>query len=171
MDIQLTQNLFSKDSFPHSSAAFIISRRAGMSVFFDSLFCSMLSFVYLGINTAFLTIRTLQLLFNGQVKSDFLWPRGLQHTRLPCPSLSPWVSNFVVSLNNFNLQGLLYINSRNIIAFLTNCVGHSWLLLFCMNLEISLSFSPKEKLKGISSRHRNLRMINTDDVEFSKSLT
>ena len=24
--------------------------------------------------------------------SDFLWPHGLQHTRLPCPSLSPGVS-------------------------------------------------------------------------------
>ena len=23
--------------------------------------------------------------------SDFLWPHELQHTRLPCPSLSPWV--------------------------------------------------------------------------------
>ena len=23
--------------------------------------------------------------------SDSLWPHGLQHTRLPCPSLSPWV--------------------------------------------------------------------------------
>ena len=22
--------------------------------------------------------------------SDYLWPRGLQRTRLPCPSLSPW---------------------------------------------------------------------------------
>ena len=58
------------------------------------------------------------------------------------------VSNFVVSLNNFNLQELLYINSSNTVAFLTNCAGHSWLLVFCINLEISLSFLPKEKLKG-----------------------
>ena len=89
--------------------------------------------------------------------SDSLWPRGLQHTRLPCPSLSPWISNFVVSLNNFNLQELLYINSSNIVAFLTNCAVHSWLLVFCMNLEISLSFKPKEKLKGIIEiRFKNL---------------
>ena len=25
------------------------------------------------------------------VMPDFLWPHGLQHTRRPCPSLSPWV--------------------------------------------------------------------------------
>ena len=84
--------------------------------------------------------------------SDPLWPHELQLTRLLCPSLSPRVSNFVVSLNNFNLQELLYINSSNFVAFLINCDGHSWLLVFCMNLETSLSFSPKEKLKGIFLR-------------------
>ena len=29
------------------------------------------------------------LLFSHSVVSDSLWPQGLQHTRLPCPSLSP----------------------------------------------------------------------------------
>ena len=29
------------------------------------------------------------LLFSCSVVSDSLWPRGLQHARLPCPSLSP----------------------------------------------------------------------------------
>ena len=29
------------------------------------------------------------LLFSCSVLSDFLWPHGLQHTRLPCPSPSP----------------------------------------------------------------------------------
>ena len=33
------------------------------------------------------------LLFSRQVVSDSLWPRGLQHTRLPCPSLSPRVGS------------------------------------------------------------------------------
>ena len=84
--------------------------------------------------------------------SDSLRPHGMQHTKLPCPSLSPRVSNFAVSVNNFNLQELLYINSSNFVAFLINCDGHSWLLVFCMNLETSLSFSPKEKLKGIFLR-------------------
>ena len=31
------------------------------------------------------------LLFNYSVVSDSLWPHGLQHARLPCPSLSPGV--------------------------------------------------------------------------------
>ena len=93
----------------------------------------------------------------------------IQHTRLPCTSLSPSVSNFVVSLNNFNLQELLYINSSNIVGFLTNCAGHSWLLVFCINLEISLSFSPEEKLKGIfiEIRFKNLRV----DIEIWGWLT
>ena len=33
----------------------------------------------------------LLLLFSHSVVSDFLWPHGLQHTRLPCPSPSPGV--------------------------------------------------------------------------------
>ena len=32
-----------------------------------------------------------QLLFHCSVMSDPLWPHGLQHARLPCPSLSPGV--------------------------------------------------------------------------------
>jgi len=31
------------------------------------------------------------LLFSHSVVPDFLWPHGLQHTRLPCPSLSPQI--------------------------------------------------------------------------------
>ena len=31
------------------------------------------------------------LLFSYSVVSDFLWPHGLQHARLPCPSPSPWI--------------------------------------------------------------------------------
>ena len=33
----------------------------------------------------------ISLLFSCSVVSNFLWPRGLQNTRLPCPSLSPRV--------------------------------------------------------------------------------
>ena len=36
-------------------------------------------------------IQYLVLLFSHQVVSDSLWPHELQHVRLPCPSLSPWV--------------------------------------------------------------------------------
>ena len=33
----------------------------------------------------------MMLLFSCWVMSSFFWPRGLQHARLPCPSLSPRV--------------------------------------------------------------------------------
>ena len=33
----------------------------------------------------------LSLLFSCSVESDSLWPHGLQHTRLPCPSPSPGI--------------------------------------------------------------------------------
>ena len=33
--------------------------------------------------------------------SSSLWPWGLQHTRLPCPSLSPWVSSNSCPLNQW----------------------------------------------------------------------
>ena len=36
-------------------------------------------------------LRWLLLLFSRSVVSDSLWPHGLQHARLPCPSLSPRV--------------------------------------------------------------------------------
>ena len=35
------------------------------------------------------SICTLLLLFSHPVMSSSLWPHGLQHTRLPCPSLAP----------------------------------------------------------------------------------
>ena len=35
------------------------------------------------------------LLFSHQIISDFLWPHGLQHARLPCPSLSPGVGSIM----------------------------------------------------------------------------
>ena len=34
---------------------------------------------------------TILLMFSHSVVSDSLWPHGLQHARLPCPSASPWV--------------------------------------------------------------------------------
>ena len=38
-----------------------------------------------------LPFRWLPLLFSRSVASNSLWPHGLQHTRLPCPLLSPGV--------------------------------------------------------------------------------
>ena len=43
------------------------------------------------INSKHHVVHILLLLFNHSVVSDSLWPHGLQHTRLPCPSLSPRV--------------------------------------------------------------------------------
>ena len=40
----------------------------------------------------------LLLLLSHSVVSDSLWPRGLQHSRLPCPSLSPRVCSNSCSL-------------------------------------------------------------------------
>ena len=39
------------------------------------------------------------LLCSCLVVSNFLWPHGLQHTRLPCPSLSCWVCSNSCPLN------------------------------------------------------------------------
>ena len=36
-------------------------------------------------------LRRLSLLFSHQVVSNSLWPHGVQHSRLPCPSLFPGV--------------------------------------------------------------------------------
>ena len=44
------------------------------------------------------TVRSL-LLFSHSVVSDSLWPHGLQHTRLPCPTLSPRVCPSSYPLN------------------------------------------------------------------------
>ena len=41
------------------------------------------------------------LLFSLPVMSDSLWPHGLQHTRPPCPSLSPRVCPSSVSLHRW----------------------------------------------------------------------
>ena len=41
------------------------------------------------------------LLFSHSVMSDSLWPHGLQHTRLPCPSLSPRVCSNSCPLNQW----------------------------------------------------------------------
>ena len=41
------------------------------------------------------------LLFSHSVKSDSLWPHGLQHTRPPCPSLSPGVCSNLCPLSQW----------------------------------------------------------------------
>ena len=41
------------------------------------------------------------LLFSDSVLSDSLWPHGLLHTRLPCPSLSPSVCSNLWPMNQW----------------------------------------------------------------------
>ena len=43
------------------------------------------------------------LLLNCSVRSDSLWPHGLQHTRLPCPSLTPRSFSNLCPLNQWYL--------------------------------------------------------------------
>ena len=49
------------------------------------------TFTLLVSSKAFLLPSPTLLLFSCSVMSDSLWPHGLQHTRLPCPLLSPGV--------------------------------------------------------------------------------
>ena len=47
------------------------------------------------------SLRFLLLLFSCQAVSYSSQPHGLQHTRLPCPSLSPWVCSNLHALNQW----------------------------------------------------------------------
>ena len=51
--------------------------------------------------TALLMETEMRLLFRHSVVSDSLWPHGLQHTRLPCPSPSPGVCSNSCPLNQW----------------------------------------------------------------------
>ena len=96
------------------------------------------------------------LLYSCSVMSDFLWPHGLQHARLPCPSLSPGVctnscplsqwchptisSSVIPSPPTFNLsqhQGLFqWVSSSHQVAKV---------------LSFSFSISPSNEYSGLIS--------------------
>ena len=65
--------------------AFLASRKEGgqTALGWSTLFCLNMS-----------------LLFSRSVVSDSLWLRGLQHARLPCPSLYKWGNLYVEKLAN-----------------------------------------------------------------------
>ena len=44
-------------------------------------------------------VDNLSLLFSCPIVSNFLWPHEMQHTRLPCPSLSPGICSNSCPLN------------------------------------------------------------------------
>ena len=58
--------------------------------------------------------------FSCSVVSDSLWPRGLQHARLPCPSLSPGASSNSCALSKWYHPTI----SSSVIPF-TSCL-HSF---------------------------------------------
>ena len=95
-------------------------------------------------------------MFSHSVVFDFLWPHGLQHTRLPCPSPSPracsnscplnqWchptVSSSVISFS-FCLQSYPASGSFSVIQLVTS-VGQYW--------NFSFSFSPSNEYSGLIS--------------------
>ena len=69
------------------------------------------------------------LLFSHSVMSNSLWPHGLQHTRLPCPSLStevcldscPWVSDAIRPSHPLSSPLLLPLIFASISLFQSGC--------------------------------------------------
>ena len=59
----------------------------------------------------------LPLLFSRSVMSDSLWPHGLQHARLPCPSLSPSICS-----NSSPLSQWCYLTISSFDAFFSFCL-------------------------------------------------
>ena len=57
------------------------------------------------------------LLFSCSAMSDSLWPNGLQHARLPCPSLSPWVCS-----NSCLLSWWCHPTILSSVYFLSSCL-------------------------------------------------
>ena len=57
-------------------------------------------------------LNTRLLLFSCQVISDPLWPRVLQHTRLPCPFTISWSWLRLISIENFDFSLLKKLKSR-----------------------------------------------------------
>ena len=51
------------------------------------------------------------------VVSHSLWPRGLQHTRLSCPSVSPWACS-----NSFPLSWWCYLTISSSVALFSSCL-------------------------------------------------
>ena len=67
---------------------FFPSRNSYISWFLSYLFATVLRATWEAISQT-TVLSNFSLLFSCQVLSDSSWPHGLQHARLPCPSLSP----------------------------------------------------------------------------------
>ena len=72
--------------------------------------------------------------------TDTLWPHGLQHTRLPCPSLSPRVCS-----NSCPLSWWCYLILCHPLLLLTWSFLKSWLFTWCGQSIWSFSISPSNE--------------------------
>ena len=94
--------------------------------------------------------------FSRSVMSDYLWPHGLQHTRLPCPSPTPraysnsclssqWchptISSSVIPFSS-SLQSFLASGSFLVSQFFTSA---------CQDWSFSFNSSPSNEYSGLIS--------------------
>ena len=96
------------------------------------------------------------LLFSCQVMSDSLWPHGLQHARLPCPSLSPrvcsthvhWVSDVIQSSHPLLPSTFPAFSLPNITVFSGEsalCIRWPKYWSFSFSIRIVIAFLPRSK--------------------------
>ena len=95
----------------------------------------------------------LLLLFSRSVISDSLWPRGLQHTRLPCPSSSPGACSNSCPLSQWCHPTI----SPSVVPF-SSCIqsspaSGSFLMSLCIRWPKywSFSISPSNEYSGLIS--------------------
>ena len=60
---------------------------------------SSVSMLFIFAGSLYFLLLTVSLLFSRSVVFDAFWPHGLQHARLPCPSLSPRVCSISCPLS------------------------------------------------------------------------
>ena len=105
---------------------------------------------------ALMLVHTLLLLFSRSVVSDSLWHYGLQHTRLPCPSLSPGVC-----WNSHPLSQWCHLTISSSITPFSSCLQSfaasgsfpmSWLCIRWPNYwNFSFGISPSNEYSGLIS--------------------
>ena len=113
---------------------------------------------YLGIvitfRKSFLKTSTNLLLFSRSVMSDSLQPHGLQHARLPCPSLSPRVYSNSCPLSQWCF--LTISSSSALFSFAFNFSQHQGLFQWLSSLHqvpkywsFSFSINPSNEYSGL----------------------
>ena len=114
----------------------------------------------------------LLLLFSHSVMANSLWPDGLQHTRLPCPSLSPgvclnpgplsrWCHPTISSSVTPSPPALIFLSPRVFSSEMTLCIRWPkyWASASASVLPMCIqSWSPLE-LTGLTSLLRGLSRV------------